>query len=253
MRKLFISLTCLLFCWAACARNGVLIVADEFPAMEALAQALKTQEDIDSRLVKQTEMPANLGAFSAVIVYIHLGLDAAAERAFITYANQGGKLVVLHHSISSGKRANKEWFPFLGIRLPQGELAEGGYHWTEGVSWQVVNRAPAHFITTHKVEYEGQTAYAPQGVKGSEQTLPCFTLNDSEVYLNHVWTGARTLLLGLRYQDRKSGLTYAQDTAGWCQPAGKGWVFYFMPGHSRRDFQHPAFARIVMNAIVFKP
>ena len=253
MPKLVVSVTCLLLCWSAAARGEVLIVADEFPAMEVLAHALKDQEGIDSRTVRQAEMPASLGAFSAVIVYIHMNLDETAEQAFIAYAHQGGKLVVLHHSISSGKRANREWFPFLGVRLPEGDVAQGGYQWIEGVSWRVVNRAPTHFITTNKVKYEDQTSYAPQGAADGEKPLPSFTLPDAEVYLNHVWTGPRTLLLGLKYADQKSGKTYAQDTAGWYKRAGKGWVFYFMPGHSARDFQHPAFVRIVLNTIIFTP
>jgi hypothetical protein len=253
MSKLAMAVLSLWFCLSTLCAGEVLIVADEFPAMEVLAQALQSQAGIDSRIVKQGEMPASLAAFSAVIVYIHKDLDAAAEKAFIAYAKGGGKLVVLHHSISSGKRANKEWFAFLGVSLPPGDVSQGGYQWTEGISFEVVNRAPAHFITTNQVPYEALTSYPLAESTGGEQLAPAFTLHDSEVYLNHVLTRPRTVLLGLKYEDRKSGKTYTQDTAGWYRPAGKGWVFYFMPGHSVRDFQQPAFQRIVLNAVIFKP
>ena len=253
MFKLAVFVICLLLSSSAPAAGEVLIVADEFPAMEVLAKALKSDEGIASRIVKQTELPPRLEAFSAVLVYIHLNLEAAAEKAFIAYANGGGKLIVLHHSISSGKRANKDWFPFLGVSLPQGDVSQGGYKWIEGVSLELVNRAPSHFITTNKVTYEEQTLYPLGGPAGDLKSVPAFTLQETEVYLNHGLTGPRTLLLALKYRDQKSGQTCTQDTAGWYKPAGKGWVFYFMPGHSVREFQHPAFVRILINAVVFQP
>jgi len=58
----------------------VLIVADEFPAMEALAGRLKSGEGISSRIVKQTDLPADLAKFPAVIVYLHRALNASRRR-----------------------------------------------------------------------------------------------------------------------------------------------------------------------------
>jgi type 1 glutamine amidotransferase len=59
-------------------------------------------------------------------------------------------------------------------------------------------------------------------------------------------------LLGLKYTDAKSGATYMQDTAGWLKPADKGWIVYLMPGHTKHDFEDPAYGRIVVNAITWK-
>src|SRR5437899_6219094 len=81
--------------------SEVLIVADEFPAMEVVASRLKSEEGVSSRVIKQTELPSNLNDFSAVVVYIHGVLSEAAENGFMDYAQNGGKLVLLHHSISS--------------------------------------------------------------------------------------------------------------------------------------------------------
>ena len=64
-------------------------------------------------------MPASLSAFRAVIVYIHKDIDSKSEKVFIQYAKNGGKLLILHHSISSAKRKNAEWFSFLGVDLPK--------------------------------------------------------------------------------------------------------------------------------------
>jgi len=225
------------------AAAEVLIVADEFPAMEILAGRLKQDEAISSKIVKQDEMPAELGKYSAVVVYVHKKLADAPAKAMVDYTNAGGKLVALHHSISSGKRENKHWLPFLGVDLPKGDVDQGGYKWIEGVTLQLVNLAPDHFITTHKVSYDTR----------DEKQRPGFTLEDSEVYLNHTFTGPRTTLLGLKYTDAKSGKTWMQDRAGWLKPSGKGLIVYLMPGHRAEEFQHPAYSRIVMNAVIFKP
>src|SRR5690349_20965650 len=104
------TLSWLLCCCAVMpfsARADVLIVADEFPAMQVVAEQLKSVEHRKSQVIAQGHLPA-LEPFEAVVVYIHKGLDAAAEHAFIGYARGGGRLVLLHHSISSGKRQNRD-------------------------------------------------------------------------------------------------------------------------------------------------
>jgi len=230
----------------------VLFVADEFPAMEAVAGRLQAIEHTPGSVVWQTNLPPDLSRFDAVAVYIHRGLNPAAERAFIDYTEAGGKLVVLHHSISSGKRSNKDWFRFLGVALPEGDFSRGGYKWIEGVTQQVVNLAQGHFITTDNVHYPERVAF-PTSADAPPALLPAFTLTNSEVYLNHTLTGPRTLLLGFRYADSASGRTYAQSHAGWCKPAGKGWIVYLQPGHGLDDLNHPTFQRILLNALVWRP
>lgn len=251
MQKVLIALASLLLTRAVFAAD-VLIVADEFPAMKILANALKAQENLDSRIVSQAEMPADLAPYKAVIVYIHRNLNEAAEKAFIRYTEAGGRLVPLHHSISSGKRKNKEWFKFLGVSLPQGDVSQGGYKWIEGVVLSVVNLASDHFITTHKVNYPEQIAWTAGAGEGQPKR-PGFTLQHSEVYLNHVLTEPRQLLLGFKYTDATSGQVYEQKHAGWMRKSGKGWIVYLMPGHSLSEFEDPAYARIVVNAVIWQP
>lgn len=241
------KLAVFLFLFAGLSRADVLIVADEIPAMQVLAAKLEAAESIHSAIVRQEGMPADLSKYSAVIVYIHRALHEPPEKAFVAYAEAGGRLVLLHHSISSGKRSNRYWFPFLKVRLLKGKMSAGGYKWIEGVTLQIVNLAPEAYITSHNVHYDERIPY-----KEGKQ-LPGFTLEDSEVYLNHVLQGPRTILLGLKYTDAKSGKTYLQDHAGWFMKTGKGSVVYLMPGHSIRDFENPACAQIVVNAAVYKP
>jgi hypothetical protein len=233
------------------APRSVLIVADEIPAMRVLADRLKALEGVSPRIVTQQELPGDLSAFSAVVVYIHGALSEATEEAAIRYTEAGGQLVVLHHSISSGKRANKHWFGFLGVELPAGEVALGGYKWIEGVSLEFACLAPRHFITAHEVSCPARVAWKTGGSKAGERALPGFELDDTEVYLNHVLTSRRTLLLGFRYTDRSTGKTYAQERAGWLKRAGKGRIIYLMPGHSAHDFEDPTYSRIVANAVVY--
>jgi hypothetical protein len=229
------------------AANEVLIVADEFPAMQVLAKKLEAGAGASCTLVEQTAIPAGLARYSALIVYIHRSIGEAAEKAFIDYAQSGGKMILLHHSISSGKRKNRFWFPsFLEMSLPEKEFSAGGYKYYEGIKMELVNLAPSHYVTTHNVKYLATTDY-------KSAVRPAIELDDTEVYLNHVFTGERTMLLGIKFHDATTGTLFQQDTGGWIKRAGKGTVFYFMAGHSVKDFENPGYAQIVVNAVNFKP
>ncbi|GAB2587420.1 ThuA domain-containing protein [Spirosoma areae] len=229
----------------------VLIVADEIPAMEVVAKSLKDLEGINSTIVLQTELPASLSQYQAVIVYIHKVLNAGPEKAFIKYAQEGGKLILLHHTLGSGKKVNEQWFTFLGFDLPKKDVNEGGYKYKEDVEMKVVNLAPTHFITSNKVKYESKIPYKREST-GKEEILPGFALHDTEVYLNHTYLTPRTLLLGVVYTD-ETGKVWMQDRTAWCMRAGKGWLFYAQPGHTAKDFENPFYARILANAVIFQP
>ncbi|MCL4178180.1 MAG: ThuA domain-containing protein [Verrucomicrobia bacterium] len=232
----------------------VLIVADEFPAMHFLAEKLKSEDNLSALVVAQDNLPAELKPFRAVVVYIHGELKAPTEESLIRYTRAGGRLVLLHHSISSGKRKNRDWFPFLGIDLPTGDVTAGGYRWIEPATLDLVNLAPDHFITTHRVNYPGRVAFRLPDEANPPADRPAFTLTESEVYLNHTFTRPRTVLLGFRFVDRQNaGTVYQQNTAGWIMAAGQGQVVYLKAGHSQSDFEQPTYLRIVLNAVIFTP
>jgi len=231
--------------------SRALIVADEIPAMRVLAERMQALEGVESTIVEQRAMPGDLTAFDAVVVYIHGRLEPAAETEFLRYVEGGGKLVLLHHSISSGKRSNKDWFSRLGVELPEEDVEQGGYKWIEGVTLTVVNLAPRHFITHNKVSFPERIAYSDRTRKAG--TRPAVSLRESEVYINHRLTGRRTTLLGFRYTDAATGRTWMQPTAGWTMSLGKGRVVYLMPGHTADEFRDPTYARLVTNAVIWKP
>jgi hypothetical protein len=232
-----------------------LIVHDELPQMELLYRLLHENCGYDVEVKTQPEMPAELSPYKAVIVFIHGRMFEEPEKAFIAYTKAGGKLIVLHHSISSGKRSNKYWFDFLGIKLPQGDWQEGGYKWIEPVAQKVININPLHYITSHDVEYEGKMAFHTDRVKPAD--YPCFTLKEnSEVYLNHTFTDGneKTLLLGFIYDGKEiGGQKIMQHTSGWLKKVGKGWLVYLQPGHSLEDMRTKPFQQILINAIRWMP
>jgi hypothetical protein len=152
--------------------------------------------------------------------------------------------------VSSLKRKNEGWFPFLGLDLPQKDVSQGGYKYVGGIDMEVVNLAPRHFITTHKIDYDAKIAYTNE--KGKERNLPGFVLRNTEGFLNHNLHGPRTVLLGYRFKD-ENGKLWMQDRAAWCKPVGKGWLFYSQPGHAVSDFESPVYTRIIINAVLFKP
>jgi hypothetical protein len=249
MKQLVVLLLWLMIAIGRVAAQDVLIVADEIPAMEVLAKGMQQQEGLTARIVTQNDMPETLAPFRAVIVYIHKDLDSIPERAFIRYAQNGGKLLCLHHSISSAKRKNKEWFSFLGIDLLKNDVTEGGYKYVGDIDMAVVNLAPQHFITTHKITYTSTIAYTREGEQ-KEKQLPGFMLPKTEGFLNHQLLGNRTILLGFKFAD-SAGKVWTQDRSAWYKPAGKGWLFYSQPGHAISDFENPLYTQLIANAILY--
>ena len=238
----------------AAGAERILIVQDELPQMEFLSKLLRERCGYEADVKKQAEMPAEISGYKAVIVYIHGRLFEEAEKAFIAYANGGGKLILLHHSISSGKRQNKYWFDFLGVKLPEGEWEKGGYKWIEPVGQTVVNIVPAHYITSNEVKYEGKISFESEKVKKAE--YPCFALKEnSEVYLNHTFTdgGEKTLLLGFIYEgEGTGGKKVMQSTSGWLKKTAKGWLIYLQPGHLLDDLKCEPYQRILFNAVQWR-
>jgi type 1 glutamine amidotransferase len=233
------------------AASDVLIVTDEPQLMDALAKQLKERAGVSVTVNSQSDMPADLSVFPTVIVSIRNALAEPAENAFINYAKGGGKLMLLHSSISQEKRNNKNWFPFFDLILPGGEIVAGGYKALQPASCRIVNVAGnKHPITGRNVDYPDKTGFQMNGMM-RERELPSFTLVDTEVEVNPMLSGPRTTLLGLKITDIKSGMLVMQGTAGWYKQTEKGMVMYFMPGYQASDFENAAYAQILANAVKF--
>ena len=242
------------------AQTRVLIIQDELPQMEVLSGFLsKHGENIDIQIVDQENLPGSNSNYDAVIVYIHMSLFEDTENWVIEYTKNGGRFICLHHSISSGKAKNKNYFPFLGIRLDgtdnprDAELPGAGYAFVEPVSLTIVNLNERHFVTNHNIEWGEEIEYQPSDLSVDRQKFPTISLPESEVYLNHKFTDGndKTILLGLKYLDTRNNELFMQDRAGWYKKAGRGEIFYFMPGHSSLDFQNSNYSQMILNAIQY--
>ena len=230
---------------------GVLIIQDERPQMDVLAKFLTEKGELPVKIIDQQSLPKRLSDYKAVIVFIHRQLHEQTERAIIDYTKAGGRLVCLHHSISSRKAENKFYFDFLGIQLNKGPMQDGGYAW-KASNWTLVNLNTKHYITNHNIEWNQQVTYTSSDEPAVEKLYPGIDLkDDSEVFINHRFTDGREkmVLCGLIYADKATGKTYMQDRGAWIKSQGKGIIVYLMPGHCISDYQNENIARMVLNAV----
>ncbi len=231
----------------------VLIIQDEVPQMEVLAKFLRAEGGLSVKIIEQSSLPDDLSAFNAVIVFIHRDLHERTEKSIIEYTRSGGRLICLHHSISSKKAQNEFYFSFLGMRLDKGPMETGGYKW-KASGWSLVNLNSQHFITNSGVDWDEQVAYTPSDSPSSEREYPSITLGrDSEVFVNHKFTDGRekVVLCGIVYHDAETGKTYIQDRGAWIKKQGKGTIVYFMPGHAVSDYENKNISQIILNAITW--
>ena len=231
--------------------SKVIIIQDELPQMKVLSEFLQEKDKLSVTITDQTSFPQDLSAYDAVIVFIHGNLTEHTEKSIIKYTKNGGKLICLHHSISSAKAKNKFYFNFLGIQLDNGPMEKGGYKWKES-NWTLVNLNPQHFITKTEIKWNEKINYTSSDYPSSEREYPCISLKDnSEVFINHKFTDGRqkTVLCGIVYHDKDSDKTYMQDRGAWIKRQDKGTIIYFMPGHTASDYENKNVSQMILNAI----
>jgi hypothetical protein len=231
---------------------NVIIIQDEMPQMEILAKFLHEKGKLSVTITDQSSLPEDLSPYEAVIVFIHRDLQENTEKSIINYTKNGGKLICLHHSISSKKAQNKFYFDFLGIRLDQGPMEKGGYKWKHS-SWLLVNLNSKHYITNYDVNWDKKIAYTSSDYPSSKRAYPSITLKqDSEVFINHKFTDGREkiVLCGIVYHDTENDKIYMQDRGAWIKRQGKGTIVYFMPGHTASDYKNRNISKMILNAIM---
>lgn len=240
------------FALAAGAAPKIYLVHDEAAPMERLAAYL-TRSGHPASAEDQPAFKRHMRSLrpEAVFMYVHGDFDPDIEDYLIEYAQRGGRLIVLHHGMASGKMRSRRWMPFLGVRIVtapdpnQWAVLRGDFH--------LVNLNPGHYVTAHQVRYPETVAYTPSDAPSAEQNLPSIRIPDTEIFLNQIFTDGRAKTVLFGFKAEVGGRIHMQDRAGWLMPAGRGHVFYFQPGHQARDFDHPVYARILLNAVEWKP
>lgn len=237
--------------WAA-ATGTVVIVHDEEAPMQSLAQALSHPHGIRSVLMHQDEWKHGIISGSrAVVMYVHRPNRPELEQDLIQYVNAGGRIVVVHHGIASAKVKNPEWLRLTGIQILPKDHPTHPWKVLRG-NYQLVNLLPSHYVTSHGIRYPAEISYTPSDEPSLEQRLPALEFPDTEIFLNQLFTDGRDKTVLYGFKTEVSGKTYMQDRAGWLKRAGRGYVFYFQPGHRAEDYT-PAYVQILVNAITWKP
>ena len=243
----------------------LLVMTDSDEDLQSLRSALADDGWKISGLTQEEHLESGCylesGDHGALIAYIHQPLNPITEEALISYAESGGKLLVLHHSLASAKTENPGWLKFLGVSLFPGDSV---YPWkvTAHTAHTMVNLAPGHYITSNGIEYKSETEFSFSDRPDLEGSFPFFTLPDTEVFHNQRLSGEdeKVILFGYKMTDeavagklQSQGLPIMEPTSGWYKPAGKGWVFYFQAGHGEEDFLNPNFFQVIRNCLQWEP
>jgi len=233
----------------------VLIVCDERAQMEALARFLRQEGKLEVEIVDQENFPAQPSGYRAIVDFVHKPFSDRVEQALITFTENGGRVISIHHSISSSKRLNKYWLGFCGMTLPPKPRDQGGWHVIGNTTAVLVSLRPDHYVTSHNVKYPKTTVYESSEVLKAERNLPALEFPRSEVFLGQQIhdMGEKEMLFGLKCVDPKTSQTVMIDRGGWYQRKGRGWHFYFQIGHGTGDFLNPAYCQILLNAISWQP
>lgn len=256
MRLILVSSLFLFYSCAASWSDAVLIVADEWPQMEVLGDFLEVEGGLEVEKAEQKQMPENLASYRAVLMFIHGAMEREAGLRMIEFAEKGGRLIVMHHGISSKKRLVPEWLDMLGVHLPtKKEEPEEFYTWIHDVDYHLVNLQPKHYITSHKIEWPTRTEYRSSDSPSRLVSYPAWNIINSEVFINHNFKDGRekTVLCGFKFKDPESGEWIMQDRGGWYKPVEEGWVFYFQPGHTLNDFQENNYCQMILNCLTWRP
>ncbi len=253
-RKILIAIVITFFSLVVCNypkdKGKILIVADEWPPMLALSEIIKENGKYKIDTVSQERVQQDLSDYRFVFMYVHKVLLENTETALINYANQGGKLIVLHHGIASAKMENPAWLEFLRIKLyPRKE--QFGWNVLQHVTHTMVNLAPGHFITTNNIKYEKNIYFISDYSNTLKGEFQAFDLPNTEIFLNQRFTNLakKKILYGFYSGDSN----IMQPTSGWYQKTGKGWLFYYQAGHQIGDFQNPNFKQVLINTLEWEP
>lgn len=244
MRTILILILPLLF--FSCTQKKILIIADEWPQMEAMASHLDEHGDYDIQKAEQDQIEFDLSEYDFVFMYIHKPIVRDVERAFIDFTNAGGSLIILHHGIASSKMENPAWLNFLGIELFPREHHEFPWGVIGHTTHTMVNLYPGHFITSNGINYDKTIPFHSEYDTIFHGDFPAFDLPDTEIFLNQcIKDDQIKVLFGFKSAEGSR----MQPTSGWYKQSGKGMVFYYQAGHSVADYENPNFIKVILNTL----
>ena len=234
----------------SCTQKKIMIIADEWPQMDAMAARLGEYTDYDIHKAEQDQIDFDLSAFDFVFMYIHKPIVRDAEKAFIDFTNGGGSLIVLHHGIASSKMQNPAWLDFLGIELFPGDHQKFPWDVIGQTTHTMVNLYPGHFITSNGIKYDKTIPFHSEYDTIFQGNYPAFDLHDTEIFINQRLKDDQTkVLFGFKSADGSR----MQPTSGWYKQSGKGRIFYYQAGHSLADFENSNFITVLLNTLEWKP
>ncbi len=231
--------------------NRVLILSDEWPSMYRLAESINSDGSYMIDSSDQKHLPDNLDRYAFIFMYIHKTLENDVEDRLIAYANDGGRLIVLHHGVASAKMQNLLWLGFLGVELFSGDDPQYPWKVLADTTHIMVNLNPGHFITSNGMVYEKTIDFKSDYPQAPEGTYPAFDLPGTEIFLNQRFTkdSERTILFGVATENGD----IMQPTSGWYRKTAKGWLFYYQAGHRAEDFVNKNFSQAIRNTMDWVP
>ncbi|MBN1124751.1 MAG: ThuA domain-containing protein [Sedimentisphaerales bacterium] len=233
----------------------LLIVADEQGPMNVLTEEMKQREACTIAYLDQKELPDRIAEYAVVFMYIHGAMTERTEKILIDYARKGGKLIILHHGIASARMNNPAWLQLTGVHMLPRDHPQRPWKVIPNTTYTLINLQPDHFITSYNVNYDHQMKYLSSDAPSLPVQYPAIQFQNTEVFLNQHFTDGRAkhVLFGFHCVDPETGQVHMQDRAGWYKQAGKGWLFYFQPGHRAEDFRNPAYLQILLNCLHWMP
>lgn len=230
-----------------------MIIADEWEQMVPL-QACLQSNGYSLTSVEDVAVPEDLSRYHAVFMYVHKAVEQAAVDAMIRYTNSGGRLIVLHHGIASGKLKNPDWLDFVGIHIEPKDAPGNPWTLMVDVTHHFVNLNPHHYITCNDVTYPEMIEYTSADAPSKKRECAGITFEHTEFFKNQHFADARekTVLFGTKCETAE-GEIVVQDRGGWVKPSGGGWICYFQPGHLPADFEQAAYQQILLNCLTWEP
>lgn len=232
----------------------LLIVADEPEPMRVLIGNLQAK-GCSVAYTDQPELADNLKKYDGVIMYIHDTMNTRTESILVDYTRNGGRLIILHHGIASARMKNPLWQQMTGVYLELNRSKPRRWKVLHNMTYNMVNLNPEHYITSNNVTYPKSIEYESGDYPSRVRTYNMLEFHDTEIFLNQQFTDGRskTILYGLQCRHPEDKTLIRQDRAGWFKSWGRGWIFYFQPGHTVEDFQNAAYCQIIHNCLTWKP